>query len=123
MQLLSTCRHSKHYGCSMTTSGRLRAVHTAVGVHGGFRCGRGRPAHVSKARLFPACTSRPTRAGRRDSTFPGRMPGENLGDVSVREFLERAVKTGGKIVNKMGANAQLVLDTVKSAIEEGRKGR
>jgi len=51
------------------------------------------------------------------------MPGENLGDVSVREFLERAMKTGGKIVNKMGANAQLVLDTVKSAIEEGRKGR
>lgn len=55
--------------------------------------------------------------------MPGRMPGDPLSDLSWKEFAERLQRTAGKIVSKMGANAQLVLDTVKSVIDEGRKGR
>lgn len=51
------------------------------------------------------------------------MPGENLGDMSVKDFSERVQRTAGKIINKMGVNAQLILDTLKSVIDDGRKGR
>ncbi|KAK9827645.1 hypothetical protein WJX81_003218 [Elliptochloris bilobata] len=67
----------------------------------------------------------PTRKQRplRDTTLPGRMPGNSLGDMNWKEFSERVQRNAAKIVNKMGVNAQLVLDTVKSVIDEGRKGR
>ena len=55
--------------------------------------------------------------------MPGRMPGDPLSEMSWKEFAERLQRTAGKIVSKMGTNALLVVDTVKSVIDEGRRGR